>query len=159
MQNNDQTENPFETRQKTGPPSEIENPFTKNKSITNEAEMNVNKVSTEEEIKNRKIVKITGPKIAEEEESSKRLFVFGNDNNETQDHISSKETPAPSLFSNPFQPKAGGLFSNNTPFGPSTLKDEEAIKSSENENQPKISGVKLSNCKSFILSIIFYLKR
>lgn len=138
MQNNNHTENLFESRQKTAAPSEIEDPLSKNKTITSEADMNVNKISTEEEIKSRKILKITGPKKVEEEESSKRLFVFNNNNKDNKDQTSSSYTGAPSLFSNPFQPKTGGLFTNNTLFGATTLKTEEAKKTSEAENQPKL---------------------
>ncbi len=157
MQKDNQTENTFETREKTGAPSEIEDPFSKNKSITSEADMNVNKVSTEEEIKSRKILKITGPKKVEEEESSKRLFVFNNNNKDTKEEIPSANTSTPSLFMNPFQPTTGGLFSNN-PFVSSTYKSEEVNKTSEAEKQPKLFGDKQSNPFSifFISFKLFY---
>ena len=156
MQNNNRTENPFEARQKTGAPSEIEDPFSKNKSNPTEVDMILNKVSTEDEIKSRKILKITGPKKIEEEESSKRLFVFNNNNQDNKDQTTSSNTGAPSLFSNPFQTKAG-LFTNNTPFGAQNVKAEEAKKTSEAENQPKLFGDKPINpfSKSFINFVSF----
>lgn len=157
MQKDNQTENTFELRQKTGAPSEIEDPFSKNKSITNEADMNVNKVSTEEEIKSRKILKITGPKKVEEEESSKRLFVFNNNNKDTKEETPCANTSVPPLLSNPFQNQAGGLFVNN-PFVASVKKSEEVNKTSEAENQPKFFGDKHSNpfCKTFLLVLSFF---
>lgn len=149
MQNNIHTENPFESRHKTGAPSEIEDPISKNKSITNESDLNVDKVSSQEEIKSRKILKITGPKLIEEkEESTKRLFVFSNNNQDNKEKTTNS-TNAPSLFSNPFQPKVGGLFGNSGPFGTSNVKAEETNKNSEGDIKPKLFGDKPSNpfCK------------
>jgi len=162
MQNNNLTKNPFETRGKTGPPSEIEDPFDKNKKITSEAEMNVNKVSTEEEIKSRKILKITGPKSVEDEESSKKLFVFNNNTKDNKDQTSALNASEPSLFLNPFQPKAGGLFMNNSLIGAPTSKTEETKKTSESEKQPKLFEDKPSNSfsmfsKFFILKFLLFI--
>jgi len=145
MQNNNHTENQPESRQKTGAPLDIEDPFSNNKSITSEADLNVNKVSTEEEIKNRKVLKITGPKLVGEGESSKSVFVFNPNKEDSKDQTSKSNTAAISLFSNPFQIKGVGSSGNNGPFGASTVISEEAKKTTGLENQPKLFGDKPSN--------------
>jgi len=130
---------PIENRVKTGPISEIDDEFTKNRQITKEEDLNVNKISTEEEIRNRKILKITGPKKCEEEESSKRLFVL---NHVKKDESNNNPLNPPTLFTNPFHPKEGTLFKNNG--GESVNKEVHEIKPNvlDDENKQKLFGEK-----------------
>jgi hypothetical protein len=137
MQNNF-TENPFNVREKTGPPTEIQDPFTKNKTITSEGDLNVNKISTDEEIKNRKFLKITGPRKTEEEETSKKLFVYNNTNKD-QSLFSLKNNPT-TLFSNPFQTKPVGLFSGLSSSGFPNKDANEQKTYTEAEHKPNIFG-------------------
>lgn len=79
-------------------PEQLEDSISKNKTISKASEINVDNISTEQEIKNRRIVKIVGPKSTEDQKE-KKLFVFNNTN---KDLVNPANQNTTNLFSNPF---------------------------------------------------------
>lgn len=154
MQQKISTENEFLQRSKPAVPTPIEDPIGRIQAITNEGDLALNKIATEEEIKKRKFLKIVGAKTSEEQNTEKRNFTFNNPFSNASTALPGNTVTSGGLFSNPFikdNPPQSGLFSNNK----STI---SASNSNQEKNINEITAEKIQENKGISMIDSYFYK-